>query len=183
MIERPRETDERTDGKKVRNLRIALCVFFVIITACISLPFVLAQSGNETRGLTVITFFGKAFMSGNIAQGLIYLMFALIPAAGFFIAVFDRKRMLKGISGVICSFLGVVWVTFFVGPANLLPGSLFSLLLYLLTFILSVLLLLAKSAENLEMVVAKQKKKQEEEHIVIKMDKNGSAAAEKKSEN
>ena len=183
MIDRPKETDERTDGKKVRNLRIALCVFFVIITACISLPFVLAQSGNETRGLTVITFFSKAFMSGNIAQGLLYLMFAIIPAVGFFIAVFDRKRMLKGIAGVLCSILGAVWVTFFVGPVNLLPGSLFSLLLYLLTFILSVMLLLAKAAESYEKLEAKQKQKQEEEHIVIKMDKNGSATAEKKTEN
>ena len=182
MIDRPKEIDERPDGKKVRNLRIALCVFFVIITACISLPFVLAQSGTEYKGLTVITFFSKAFMSGNIAQGLLYLMFGIIPAAGFFIAVFDRKRMVKGIAGVLCSALGAAWVTFFVGPVNLLPGSLFSLLLYILTFILSVMLLLAKAAENQEKLQAKQKKKQEEEHIVIKMDKDGSAAAEKKSE-
>lgn len=96
--------------------------------------------------------------------------------------MFDRKRMVKGIAGVLCSALGAAWVTFFVGPVNLLPGSLFSLLLYILTFILSVMLLLAKAAENQEKLQAKQKKKQEEEHIVIKMDKDGSAAAEKKSE-
>lgn len=181
MIDRPKEIDERTDGKKVKHLRTALCVFFVIITALISMPFVLAQSAGKSQGLTVITFFSKAFMSGNIMQGLLYLMFAIIPAVGFFIAVFDRKRMLKGIAGAICSVLGIVWVTFFVGPANIQFGSLFSLLLYLVTFLLSVMLMMAKAAENHQKLETKQKKDQKEEHLVIKMDKDGSAAAEKKT--
>lgn len=182
MIERPKEIDERTDGKKVKNLRVALCVLFVIITALISMPFVLAQSGGKSQGLTVITFFSKAFMSGNIMQGLLYLMFAVIPVAGFFIAVFDRKRILKGVAGALCSVLGIVWVTFFVGPVNIQFGSLFSLLLYLVTFMLSIMLLLAKSAENHQKLEEKQKKVQKEEHLVIKMGKDGAAAAKKKTE-
>lgn len=64
-------------------------------------------------------------------------IFFVIPVIGFFFAALDKARNLKNIAGLLCSISGVIAIVFIVGPSYLSIGSLGALLLYLVTFIVS----------------------------------------------
>lgn len=64
-------------------------------------------------------------------------LFFVIPLIGFFFAALDKARNLKNVAGILCSIAGVMAIVFIVGPSYLSIGSLGALLLYLVTFLVS----------------------------------------------
>ena len=84
-------------------------------------------------------------------------------------------------AGLVCSVLGVLAILLMVTPASISFGSMLSLFVYIVTFLLSMYLLLVKTSEQYQAGQAAQAKKQQE-HLVVKMDKDGAATAQKQEE-
>ena len=167
------------DSKRTKRLRLILCTFFVLITACTALPFYVVSDGTRAKVVTDLELIMRSFMNGEIWAGFLFLLFILVPAAGFFIAVFDRKSRFKAIAGLVCSVLGVAFILFLLTPANISLGAMFSLLLYILSFLVSMYLLLIKTGERQQLAEQAKKKEEQQEHLVIKLDKTGAATAKK----
>ena len=85
-------------------------------------------------------------------------------------------------AGLLCSVLGVTAILLMITPASISLGSMLSLLLYIVTFLLSMYLLLVKTGEQYQAEQAAQAKKQQKEHPVVKMDKDGAATVRKQEE-
>ncbi len=132
-------------NKTTKKLRIALIVFFLLIIVANSFPF---YQGLQSDGklfyytatdmfLEVTTITENAEDQGALnAIAWSAALFYVIPTVGFFFALLDKERNLKNIAGILCSIAGAVCVTFIVGP-YLSLGSLCALLMYLVTFLLS----------------------------------------------
>ncbi|HIQ80296.1 MAG TPA: hypothetical protein IAD32_03300 [Candidatus Scatavimonas merdigallinarum] len=170
------------DSKRSNRIRLGICTFFVIAMACVALPYYVVVDGARSKTVTAIDLIMRSFANAEIWAGLLFLLFILIPAAGFFIAAFDKKSRLKAVAGLLCSVLGVTAILLMITPASISLGSMLSLLLYIVTFLLSMYLLLVKTGEQYQAEQAAQAKKQQKEHPVVKMDKDGAATVRKQEE-
>ena len=169
------------DSKRSNRIRLGLCTFFVIAMACVALPYYVVFDGTRSKTVTAIDLIMRSFANAEFWAGLLFLLFILIPAAGFFIAAFDKKSRFKAVAGLVCSVLGVLAILLMVTPASISLGSMLSLFVYIVTFLLSMYLLLVKTSEQYQAGQAAQAKKQQE-HLVVKMDKDGAATAQKQDE-
>lgn len=142
--------------KTAKKLRYAQMFFFVLIIIFLIFPYVggviTTDEGSEYRYYTAIDlmFNLSAQNVTFIKLGVVSLVFAVLPAAGFFTAAFDRHRIIKGIVGIVTSFLGIFCITFMLKNTISL-GAVVSIILYLITFIISVMLTLVKFSENREL--------------------------------
>ncbi len=75
------------------------------------------------------------------------LIFFAIPIIGFFFFLLDRERNLKNVAGILCSVAGIFAITYIAGP-YLSIGSLCAIVLYLVTFFLSMLAVCARYIVN-----------------------------------
>ncbi|MGN0551445.1 MAG: hypothetical protein ACI4I4_06345 [Acutalibacteraceae bacterium] len=165
------------DGKSVRRLRITLCVFFFIIATLVSMPFVVISNGQQQKAITVLDLIGRSFLSGEVTLGIVSCVFLIIPIVAFFFAVFDRSRQFKAAAGILASAAGVISILLIVTPVSIAFGSMLSLVLYIVTFIISVMLLMGKSSERHMLMMKKEEREQEKEHMEIKIGKDGTATA------
>lgn len=170
------------DSKRSNRIRLGLCTFFVIAMACVALPYYVVFDGTRSKTVTAIDLIMRSFANAEFWAGLLFLLFILIPAAGFFIAAFDKKSRFKAVAGLVCSVLGVLAILLMVTPASISLGSMLSLFVYIVTFLLSMYLLLVKTSEQYQAGQAAQAKKQQKEHPVVKMDKDGAATVRKQEE-
>lgn len=75
------------------------------------------------------------------------LIFFAIPVIGFFFFILDKERNLKNVAGLLCSVAGIFAITYIAGP-YLSIGSLLAILLYLVTFFLSMLAICSRYIVN-----------------------------------
>ena len=75
------------------------------------------------------------------------VLFFAFPIIGFFFFILDRERNLKNVAGLLCSVAGIFSITYIAGP-YLSIGSLFAIILYLVTFFLSMLGICARYIVN-----------------------------------
>lgn len=96
---------------------------------------------------------------GNVAQqyvdsdtvstgGLIYILFIVLPALGFFFNIFDRRRHLKNAATLLCSSLGIFIIMYCITPSYLAIGSLLSIFAYMLLLVLGIASIYAKQQED-----------------------------------
>lgn len=84
----------------------------------------------------------------NTGGGLMYILFIVFPALGFFINIFDSKRHIKNVATLICSSLSIVNIFICVSISYLDIGSLLSIFAYLLLIILGFAGMYAKQQED-----------------------------------
>ena len=75
------------------------------------------------------------------------LIFFAIPIIGFFFCLLDKERNLKNVAGLLCSVAGIFSITYIAGQ-YLSIGSLCAIVLYLVTFFLSMLAICARYIVN-----------------------------------
>lgn len=75
------------------------------------------------------------------------LVFFAVPIIGFFFFLLDKERNLKNVAGLLCSVAGIFAITYIAGP-YLSIGSLCAIVLYLVTFFLSMLAICARYIVN-----------------------------------
>lgn len=84
----------------------------------------------------------------NTGGGLMYILFIVFPALGFFINIFDSKRHIKNVATLICSSLSIVNIFICVSISYLDIGSLLSIFAYILLVILGFAGIYAKQQED-----------------------------------
>lgn len=139
------------ENKKTKKLRITLCVLFLFNIFCLALPYAGVQILEPVPTYQMMT--GLQLIIGGdindsrfVYMGVIASVFLILPAAGFFTAAFDKHRNIKCIVGFISSVLGVISITFMIGPQYISIGAVFAILLYLASCMVSVILLLTNIA-------------------------------------
>ncbi len=145
----------KVQNKTTKRIRVAQIVFFLIQIYLTSTPFIwggaiIPEYKQSTfTVLDMISFIGS---TNNNAQaenalnmlGAIFILFVAIPVIALGFQLFDRSYNLKNIVGLICSFAGIMLIVFFIGGANICIGAIFALLLYLVTFFMSVMGIFAR---------------------------------------
>lgn len=145
----------KIQNKTTKRIRIAQIVFFLIQIYLTSTPFIwggaiLPDYKQSTfTVLDMISFIGST--TGNAQAesaltklGFMFILFVIIPVVALGFQLFDRNYNLKNIAGLICSFAGIMLIVFFIGGANICIGAMLALLLYLLTFFMSVMGIFAR---------------------------------------
>lgn len=145
----------KIQNKSTKRIRVAQIVFFLIQLYLTSTPFIwggaiIPEYEHSTfTVLDMISFIGATTDNAQTEKalsmlGFMFILFILIPLIALGFQLFDRNYNLKNIVGLICSFAGVMLIVFFIGGANICIGALLSLLLYLLTFFMSVMGIFAR---------------------------------------
>lgn len=137
--------------QNAKRLRYAQMVLFPIIILLLCFPYVgcvIDGYYHYYSGIDLM-FNLTAQTEEFLRVGMVSTVFAILPIIGFFTAAFDRHRVIKGIVGVAVSFLGIFCITFFLKNTISL-GAVLSIVLYLVTFLISVMLTLVKLSENRE---------------------------------
>lgn len=143
--------------KNTQRLRFTLAIMFLLILIANSFPFFQGiQSDGKLFYYTAIDLFLEVttVVEDASAQSALATVawssaiFFVLPIVGFFFAILDKERNLKNVAGILCSILGVMAIVFIVGPAFLSIGSLFALLMYLATFLISVFGIFARYVVN-----------------------------------
>lgn len=129
--------------KQSKRLRIATCVLFVIQLFLCSSNYVTVFNGETGESISFTVLHMLLWFNGETYQELYNVaalssIFAIIPLIGFLFAAFDKMRPVKFAVGIICSIAGATAITVLIGPM-LATGSLFALLLYVVTLFVSVL--------------------------------------------
>lgn len=138
------KSDDRVENKTTRKLRIALWFVFLLNIVCLSLPFVGEQSATEYYSWTGIDMFMALFVDGDKRFpmiGALSLVFFILPIVGFFAAFIDKHSYIKCLICLLVSVAGVACICFMIST-NISIGSVFSMLLYLVSAVFSVLLFL-----------------------------------------
>lgn len=84
----------------------------------------------------------------NTAGGLVYILFILFPALGFFINAFDSKRHIKNVATLLTSSAAMILILILVSTSCLDIGSLLSIFAYMLLLILGIGSIYAKQQED-----------------------------------
>ena len=135
------------ENKKTKPLRLLLCFSFIIEMLLLAMPYI-ATVENDTYYFKtiiqlIITMVGVKEPQW-IKMGIVAIIFLIIPAVGFFFAVFDKNSLLKCAVGCICSFMGIFCILFIIPQfsSELAIGAMMGLLVYLFAFVISVSLAL-----------------------------------------
>ncbi len=142
--------DGAKDSKKVKSLRIALCIFYSTIALTNALPFiyVFSEDGTQARTVTTLESSVSAFQNGFIFLGIVFILFIILPVVGAIFCGVDRSRQAKSIASFIITILSFVCLLMTVTPLTLNIGSLIMIFGYVLTLGLTVMMALYKSADN-----------------------------------
>ncbi len=84
----------------------------------------------------------------NTAGGLVYMLFMLLPAIGFFVNLFDSKRHIKNVATLLTSSVSMILILTLVSTSCLDIGSLFSVFAYMLLIIFGIGSIYAKQQED-----------------------------------
>ena len=137
----------KVENKATKKIRVAQIILFLIQIFLTTTPYIWKgwfemDNKSSYTPLELITYIGGSDETTQI--GLICLVFMLIPIIAVGFQIFDRSYNLKNIVGLICSGLGVISITYIIGPRYIAYGAVFALLLYLVSFFLSVMGIFAR---------------------------------------
>jgi len=137
----------KIENSATKKIRVAQIVLFLIQIFLTTTPYIWAgrfelETKSSYTPFELVTYIGGSDETTQI--GLICSIFLIIPIIALGFQIFDRQYNLKNVVGLICSFLGVFAITYIIGPAYICYGGIFALLLYLVTFFLSVMGIFAR---------------------------------------
>ena len=144
----------KIQNKSTKRIRVAQIIFFLIEIFLTSFPFVWGgviseKSVSAYTVLDIISFIGAN--TGNADKdsmlntlGLCYTLFLIIPVIAVGFQIFDREYNLKNIAGLLCSAIGITLIIYFVGPQYICIGSVVALIVYLITFFMSFMGMIAR---------------------------------------
>ena len=123
-----------------KKIRVAQIIFFLIQIFLTTFPYQYAVVDRKYESYTVLdmlTFINQDEYAVKLV-GFVSILFILIPVIALGFQIFDRFYNLKNIAGIICSFVGVMLIlTLDISCIDW--GAIFAILLYLLTFFMSVM--------------------------------------------
>lgn len=144
----------KIENKSTNRIRVFQIILFIIQIFLTVTPFIGQGYLNSEKSYTVIGMMSYIGSRGEASSltviGLCYSLFLILPVVAVLFQAFDRKYNLKNIVGILCSGAGVMLIIYFVGPAYLALGSFAALLLYLLTFFMSVMGMMARLVKTEE---------------------------------
>lgn len=137
----------KVENRATKKIRVAQIVLFLIQIFLTTFPYYWKgefelESKSSYTALELISYIGGS--DETTQMGMVCLIFLIIPIVAVGFQIFDRSYNLKNIVGLICSGLGVISITYLIGPAYIAYGAVFALLLYLVTFFLSVMGIFAR---------------------------------------
>lgn len=137
----------KVENKATKKIRVAQIVLFAVQIFLTSTPFIWKgwfemESKSSYTPLELISYIGVSEETTKLA--VMCLPFLILPVIAVGFQIFDRQYNLKNVVGLICSGLGAVCVTYIIGPRYIAYGAVFSLLIYLVTFFLSVMGIFAR---------------------------------------
>ncbi len=150
---------KKPDVKRRKNLRLAMCVLFLLQVVVATMPFF--QSINDKGELISQSPFGMLInffsmfsmiveMPAMMTASVLSLLIILLPLIGFFVCSFDKERNIKNIASLIIC-LAAVFILVMFPKENVSIGSVISLLLYIvISFITSMAMVLRLSDEGEE---------------------------------
>ncbi|MGN0559176.1 MAG: hypothetical protein ACI4IS_06995 [Acutalibacteraceae bacterium] len=128
------------ETKTTKRIRIIQCILFLFEIILLTLPYIGGMIDGKYRYFTCIDLiFGNTENQMPLVIRLASVVFLIIPIVGFFAASFDKTRNIKNIIGIAGSGIGVCAIVIMIGGEALALGSMLSLLLYLITFFVSML--------------------------------------------
>lgn len=149
------------ENKTRKKLRIAQCVFYLILTVFCSFTFIHIPnpdpSGNDFYATVfdMLGYMGGDFPDNTLSEAFksvlpFYFVFPVIPIIGFFFCALDKERNLKNIVSIFCCIAGVFSILTIVSLNFLDYGSLFSLLLYILTSFITTIAMMSRLTKDAE---------------------------------
>ncbi len=143
--EKPLET------KRTKRLRITICALYVLTISFSALPFAQDVSkGGDAQLLTLFNMIFDGFRLGadrNFGVVAIGIVLLAVPIIGFLFESFDKTRLFKCATGIICPIIGISLLCFGISGYISL-GAILSMITYLLIFILSIYLMLVITADR-----------------------------------
>ena len=169
------------DDKRVKQARITLAVFFILIECINLLPFmiVVSKEKEQALSLTIIDMIFKPIISGEVLAGIVASLFFFLPLVGLIACLVDKTSRKKAVIGLISSFAGIVAVLMIVTPLCISIGSFFAMILYVITFMISAILFLFKTSQYNETRVKAEERENAKPHIKVKINKDGKAELDK----
>ncbi len=153
--EKPLET------KRTKRLRITICVLYVLTISFSALPHAQFTLPNGKTGLfTIFNMIFDGFRLGSDYTGIAVtgIIMLAIPITGFLFESFDKTRLFKCATGMLCPVIGISLLCFGIG--NYISfGAIFSIITYLLIFILSIYLMLVITADHHNQIVESDERK------------------------
>lgn len=150
------EPEKPLETKRTKKIRIAICILYVLVLSYSALPFIQIESGENVQLFTILNLIFDGFRLGGVGTALYGIFLLLVPVVGFLFESFDKSRAFKCLTGVLCPIIGIAMICF--GPGLAISiGALFSLLTYLIIFVMSVYLFLVIREQN----IAEADKKEE----------------------
>lgn len=148
-------------NKSTKKIRIFQIILFIIHIFLTTFTFQYVIVDGEYIGYTaldLVSFVGESGSTEALANvpkilGLISILFILIPTVALLTQVFDRFYNFKNVAGLICSLAGILMILN-LDLSCIGGGAVVALLLYILTFFLSVMGLMARYL-NIENVADK----------------------------
>lgn len=137
----------KVENNATKKIRVAQIVLFLIQIFLTTTPYIWQgwfemENKSSYTPFELITYIGASEATTTI--GLICTIFLIIPIIAVGFQIFDRQYNLKNIVGLICSALGVISITYIIGPAYICYGAVIAMLLYLVSFFLSVMGIFAR---------------------------------------
>ncbi len=144
----------KIENKSTNRIRVFQIVLFLIQIFLTVTPFIGAGYLNSEKAYTVLGMMSYIGSTGDAQKltviGLCYSLFLIIPIVAVAFQIFDRKYNLKNVIGILASGAGVMLIIYFVGPAYISIGSFLALIIYLLTFFMSVMGIMARYVKTEE---------------------------------
>ena len=143
----------KIQNKTTKRIRIIQIIAFMILILLTSQPFLRGTVDGKTleyfSALKMISFIGARDANGQYLSeigtpAIAFLAFLILPVIALMFQIFDFNYNIKNVVGFIASFLGVVCIIYFVGPAYLASGSLLTLIMYIFTAFMSVMGMMAR---------------------------------------
>ena len=149
------------ENKTRKKLRIAQCVFYLMLTVFCSFTFVHIPNPDPSGQDFYATVFDMlGYMGGDFPNSTLsgsfqtilpfYFVFLIIPIIGFFFCALDKERNLKNIVSIICCLAGVFSILTIVSLNFMDYGSLLSLLLYILTSFITTIAMMSRLTKDAE---------------------------------
>lgn len=146
------------ENKTRKRLRITMCIFYLVqiyLCTCsyIYLPVSKDITENYLSVFGMLSYLGGTFSDVEGSQAFqkiipFFFIFIVIPIVGFFFCALDKERNMKNIVSIICCLLGVLSILLVVSSYTLCFGSLFALLLYILTSFITTIAMMARVVKD-----------------------------------
>lgn len=129
------------ENKILKRLRITLLILYFILIIMTTFSFIKGETKDGVQAsltaFQMVIQIGGFQNSNSVALAVICSVLLLFPTVEFFFCIFDKKSNVKFGLSIFGSLACIGLITFGIG-SHIGGGALISLLLYVLTFFLSV---------------------------------------------